>query len=167
VESVAGRKPDVIFISGYYTAAGTMIRQARGKWDGIPIIGGDGLDSPTLIELAGDTKTDIYFSSHFAADAPDPKVQAFAKRYQDRFGKSPGAMAALGYDVLFVLMDAAKRAKDVYDRAQLAQAIRETKGVVGITGTLDLTTPDRTPIKEAVIVKMDGGLKYQATIRPK
>jgi branched-chain amino acid transport system substrate-binding protein len=167
VESVAGRKPDVVFIAGYYNEAGTMIRQSRGKWDGLPIIGGDGFDSPELIPLAGDTKAEIYLTTHFAADAPDPKVQAFAKRYEQRFGKPPGAMAALGYDVLFVLMDAAKRAKDPYDRVELAKAIRETKGVVGITGTLDLTTPDRTPVKEAVIVKVDGGLKHVATIQPK
>jgi branched-chain amino acid transport system substrate-binding protein len=167
VQSVANGDPEVIFISGYYTEAGPMIKQAKGKWDGKPIIGGDGLDSPDLIALVGETNAEIYFSTHFASDAPDPVVQAFAERYKARYGKAPGAMAALGYDVLFVLMDAAKRTKDPRDRAALGKAIRETTGVKGITGTIDLTTPDRTPIKDAVIVRVDGDFKHAATIRAK
>jgi branched-chain amino acid transport system substrate-binding protein len=164
IQNVANHGPDAIFISGYYEQAGPMIRQAKGKWEGKPIFGGDGLDSPKLVELVGDTNAEIYLSSHFAADAPDPAVQAFAKRYQERYGKPPGAMAALGYDVLFVLMDAVKRCPDPMDREKLAAAILETKGVKGITGTIDLTTPDHTPVKDAVIVKVEGGLKYFKTI---
>jgi branched-chain amino acid transport system substrate-binding protein len=153
----------VIFVSGYYTEGGKMIKQAAGKWDGLPAIAGDGFDSPTLIELIGDTKVKIYFSSHFAADAPDPAVRAFAKRYEERFKEPPGAMAALGYDVLFVFLDAAKRAADRFDRASLAQAIRETKGVKGVTGVIDLTTPDRTPLKDLVIVRVDGTFKFETS----
>lgn len=167
VQNVASRKPDVIFISGYYSEAGPMIRQGKEKWAGVPILGGDGLDSPELVGLVGDTNATIYLVSHFAADAPDPRVREFAKRYEQRFGKLPGAMAALGYDVLVVLADAVKRCANPKDPQQLAKAIRETKGVVGITGTIDLTTPDRTPLKDAVIVKVDGGLAYHATIAAK
>ncbi|MDH3592637.1 MAG: ABC transporter substrate-binding protein [Planctomycetota bacterium] len=165
IQNVANRKPDVIFISGYYAQGGPMIRQAKGKWSGIPVIAGDGLDSPDLVGLVGDTKTEIYMSSHFAADAPDPRVQDFAKRYKERFNKPPGAMAALGYDVLFVLADAVKRCEDPKDPDALAKAIAETKGVACITGMIDLTTEDRTPVKDAVIVKVEGGLKYHATIK--
>lgn len=160
IENVAAQSPEVIFISGYYEQAGPMIRQAKGRWDGKPILGGDGLDSPELPHLVGDTQAEIYLSSHFAADAPDPRVRGFAERYKGRFAKSPGAMAALGYDVLLVLMDAARRARDAGTPDQLAQAIAQTQGVEGVSGTIDLTTPDRTPIKDAVIVKVDGGLKF-------
>jgi len=164
--NVANEKPDVIFISGYYAQGGPMIRQAGDRWEGIPIIAGDGLDSPDLVGLVGESKAKIYMSSHFAADAPDERVREFAARYQEKFGKPPGAMAALGYDVVFVLADAAKRCKNPRDWDELAKAIRETKGVAGITGTIDLTTPDRTPIKSAVIVKVEGSLKYHSTIKP-
>jgi branched-chain amino acid transport system substrate-binding protein len=165
IQNVANDGPDAIFISGYYEQAGPMIRQSKGKWDGKPVFGGDGLDSPEFANLVGDTNAEIYLSTHFAADAPDPAVRAFAKKYKDRFGKSPGAMAALGYDVLFVLMDAVKRCKDPLDREQLAAAILQTKGVKGVTGMIDLTTPDHTPVKDAVIVKVEGGLKFFKTIR--
>lgn len=164
VQNVASDNPDVIFISGYYAQAGPMIKQAKDKWAGKPIIGGDGLDSPDLVGLVGDTNAEIYLTSHFAADAPDPQVQAFAKRYKEKFGKSPGAMAALGYDVLGVLLDAVKRAEDPFDPESLAKAIRETKDVKGITGTISLDNDERTPVKDAVIVKVAGGLKFHKLI---
>lgn len=164
VQNVANDNADVIFISGYYAQAGPMIKQAKQKWAGKPIIGGDGLDSPDLVGLVGDTNAEIYLTSHFAADAPDAQVQAFAKRYKEKFGKSPGAMAALGYDVLAVLLDAVKRAADPFDQESLAKAIRETKNVKGITGMISLDNDDRTPVKDAVIVKVEGGLKFHKLI---
>jgi len=167
IQNVANAKPEVIFISGYYAQAGPMIKQAKGKWEGLPILGGDGWDSPDTVALVGDTNAEIYISTHFAADAPDPAVQDFAKRYKAKFGKAPGAMAALGYDVLFVLADAVKRCEDPKDPDQLAAAISSTTGVKCITGTIDLTTPDRTPIKDAVIAKVEGKIKFHATIPAK
>ncbi len=167
VLNVAAFKPQVIFISGYYPQAGPMIKQGKDAWKGVPVIGGDGLDSPDFISLLGDTTADIYCTTHFAADAPDPMVQSFAQRYEKRFGKKPGAMAALGYDILMVLHDAVKRCPDPHKPDLLAKAIRETKGVKCVTGMIDLTTPDRTPLKDLVIVKVEGDFKFQATIKAK
>jgi branched-chain amino acid transport system substrate-binding protein len=164
--NVAAEKPDVIFISGYYGQGGPMIRQAGDRWKGIPVLAGDGWDSPDLIPLIGESDAKIFISTHFAADAPDERVQAFAQRYKSRFGKLPGAMAALGYDVMFVLADAVKRCENPRDWNALAKAILETTGVKCITGTIDLTTPDRTPRKSLVFVKVDGGLKYHETVKP-
>jgi branched-chain amino acid transport system substrate-binding protein len=167
IQGVADWNPDVIFISGYYEDGGPMIKQAKVRWKGKPIIGGDGLDSAKFMQLIGDAQNPIYFTTHFAPDAPDEKIQKFAQRYRERFGEEPGAMAALGYDVLFVLMDAVKRCKDPKDPKQLNAAIAATKGVKGITGTISLDTPDRTPIKDVVIVQVVGGRKkYHSTIRP-
>jgi len=163
IQNVANHKPQVIFFSGYYPEGGVMIRQAGDKWKGIPLVAGDGFDSPELPKLVGDTNADIFLSSHFAADAPDPKVQAFAQAYEKRFGKPPGAMAGLGYDVLFVLADAVKRCKDPRNPDELGKAIAHTK-YQGITGFIDLNTPDRTPIKDAVIVKVEGKLKFYRAV---
>jgi ABC-type branched-subunit amino acid transport system substrate-binding protein len=73
-------------------------------------------------------------------------------------------MAALGYDVLLVLMDAAQRARDAGTPGDLAGAISATKGLKGVTGTIDLTTPDRTPVKDAVILKVEEKRKFHQAI---
>ena len=79
---------------------------------------------------------------------------------------SPLASSAVSSARTIRVADAAKRCKNPRDWNELAKAIRETKGVKTITGTIDLTTSDRTPLKEIVIVKVEGGLKYQASIKP-
>lgn len=160
IQSVASAGADVIFISGYYGQAGPMIKQAKEKWQGTAVIGGDGLDSPDFLKLLGDTSAEIYLSTHFAADAPEEHVRSFAKRYKDKYGKNPGAMAALGYDVIKVLVDAVKRAQDPFDNASLAKAIRETNGVEGITGEINLDNDERTPKKDLVILRVDGSFKF-------
>jgi len=164
IQNVANEKPDVIFLCGYYNEGGLMIRQAKEKWAGLPLVAGDGFDSEKLSELVGETKAQIFMSSHFAGDAPDPRIRQWAERYRTRFGKAPGAMAGLGYDVLGVLADAVKRCKNPKDPAELGRAIAGTVDYPGITGRISLNTPDRTPIKDAVILKVDAGLKYHATV---
>jgi branched-chain amino acid transport system substrate-binding protein len=167
IQSVADAKPEVIFFSGYYSDGGTMIKQAKARWAGLPIIGGDGLDSAVFFSLLGDATNPIYFTTHFAPDAPDERIQSFTRRYTERFGEQPGAMSALGYDVLFVLVDALKRCKDPKDPDALAAAIAATHGVVGISGEISLDNPERTPVKDVIIVKVVGGAKsYHATIKP-
>lgn len=167
VQNVVKLAPDVIFIAGYYGDAGLMLKQAQGAWGVVPVIGGDGLDSPELMALAGNPRNPIYFTTHFAADDPNPLVQSFTKRYRERFGKAPGAMAAVGYDALLVLADAADRCADPTDRKALAEAIAATQGVKGVTGEISLTTPDRTPRKALVVVKLAGaGFTFVKTITP-
>jgi branched-chain amino acid transport system substrate-binding protein len=166
IQNVANVKPDVIFIAGYYRDAGLMLKQAQGTWGTTPVIGGDGFDGSGLITLAGTVKNPIYFTTHFAADDPNPLVQSFTKRYKERFGQAPGAMAAVGYDALIVLADAIDRCKDPRDRKQLAEAIAATKGVKGVTGEISLDNPERTPKKPLVVVKVDGGFKFVKAVAP-
>ena len=47
---------DALYIPGYYTEVGTIIKQAREMGINVPIIGGDGFDSSDLVKLAGDKK---------------------------------------------------------------------------------------------------------------
>lgn len=165
IQNVANANADVIVIAGYYTQAGLMMKQAIGKWDGKPVIGGDGLDAPELAELRGAATNPVFLTSHFAAADPNPVVQEFTRRYRERFKKEPGAMAALGYDVMLVLADALARAKDPRNRKELKDVIAATRGVKGVTGTIDLTTEDRTPVKDAVVLRLEGkNFQYFKTV---
>jgi branched-chain amino acid transport system substrate-binding protein len=166
IQNVATANADVIFIAGYYGDAGLMLKQAQGSWGTTPVIGGDGFDGEGLIELAGSVKNPIMFTTHFAADDPNPMVQSFTKRYRERFGKAPGAMAAVGHDALLVLADAIDRCADPRDHEQLAKAIAATKGVKGVTGEMSLDNPERTPRKAVVVVRVDGGFKFVKSIPP-
>lgn len=170
VQKVGGMKPDVILISGYYPQAGPMIRLAKDAWKGIPVVGGDGLDSPDLLPLAGETKTKVYFTSHFVASDSDPVVQEFVTKYQAAYeGKDPGAMAALGYDAMWAVYHAAQRATkargtEPVSPKDLADGLRGLE-FTGVTGKI-VIGPDRTPSKAVVVVQASGAFKFVEKILP-
>ncbi len=161
ITKVAELQPDVLFIPGYYGDVGPMLKQAGEKWKDIPMVSGDGIDSPDLFKLMGNYPGQVYMSTHFAADDTDPKVQEFVKKYKARFGKPPGAMAALGYDSLYAVYDAFKRAGSD-DPVKLRDAINGIKGLSGVTGTITLDK-DRNAQKDAVVLKVSnsGGTFYK------
>lgn len=155
ITKVVAANPDVIFIPAYYAEIGAMLRQAGDKWNTIPVVSGDGLDSPDLFKLMGNYSGPIYMSTHFASSDTDPRVQEFVKKYQAKFGKVPGSMAALGYDSAYFMWDAIKRAGGT-DRKLIKDAIAATKGFPAVTGTITLDG-DRNAIKDVVILKMGKG----------
>ena len=73
---------------------------------------------------------------------------------------------SLGYDAAKVLADAMKRAGKT-DGPALRDAIAQTKGFPGVTGTITLG-PDRNPIgKKLVVVEVKNGeVTLKATIEP-
>ncbi|MGH7286694.1 MAG: ABC transporter substrate-binding protein, partial [Myxococcota bacterium] len=96
--TVRAANPDAIFVPGYYTEVGLIAKQARELGITVPMLGGDGWDSQKTLEIGGAAVEGYYFSTHYSADAENPKVQAFVKRYRESYGAVPDAMAALGYD---------------------------------------------------------------------
>ena len=91
-------------------------------------------------------------------------VRNFVQRYKDRYGQTPDAMAALGYDAMKVLADAMKRAKKL-DGPSLRDAIAQTKGFQGVTGNVTIG-PDRNAVGKKIIIEeiKNGQLTLQATV---
>lgn len=105
-------KPDAVLVPGYYTEMGTIARQAKEVGLNVPLIGGDGWDSPKLVEGAGSNLEGCFFADHyFSTQLKDASTQSFIEAFKAKYGADPDALAALGYDAAKVLIDAAKRAK--------------------------------------------------------
>ncbi len=152
ITKVADSGADVLFIPAYYGDVGPMLKQAGEKWSSIPIVSGDGIDSPDFYALMGDYSGDIYMSSHFSPDDTNPTVQNFVSEYKSRFGKTPGAMAALGYDAGLALHDARKRAGSD-DPIALRDAINSITDLAGVTGSITINA-QRNADKDVVILKV-------------
>ena len=107
-----------------------------------------------------------YYSTHFSAENTDPGVANFVKKYKARWnGESPGAFSALGYDDIYVLADAIKRAGTT-DSAKLRDALAATKDFPGITG-LTTINAERNASKPATIIALkDGKAKFFKTVSP-
>lgn len=147
--------PDLIFIPGYYTEAGQIARQARELGVKAVLVGGDGWESPRLIEIAGKALEGAYYSNSFYPGDKRPKAQEFVKLYQETYGELPDALAALGYDAAQLLFDAIRRAPEI-TRRDIRDAIANTTRFEGVTGVITIG-PDRNAIKPIVMLKIANG----------
>lgn len=163
--NLKSKKPEFIYIPGYYTEVGLIARQARELGIKLPLMGGDGWDSSVLKEIGGEAVEGSYFSNHYTVEDPRPEVKEFIKNYQARFGVVPDSLAALAYDSAQVLFDSIKRAGTI-DGPKLRDAIAATKDFKGITGTITLNE-NRDAVKSAVVLEVkNGAFRFVETINP-
>ena len=77
------------------------------------------------------------------------------------------ALIALGYDAMKTLADAMKRAPKL-DGPSLRDAIAQTKGLVGVTGTINIDANRNATGKKLVIEEIKNGqLTLKTSIEPK
>lgn len=87
---IKGLDYDVIYVPGYYTEAGLIIKQAREMGIDKPIIGADGFGDEKLVEIAGaQNVNDVYYTGHFSEKAPaTDKVEPFVAAFKEKYGNS-------------------------------------------------------------------------------
>jgi len=149
-------KPDVIAITGFYAEAALICLQARALGIDVPFIGGDGWEAPQLIELGGKAVEGTYYSTYFSAENDAPEVRAFVKKFSARWANEiPEAVAALGYDAVYLIAAAMTKAGTTTGPT-LRDAIAATKNFPGVTGQ---TTIDekRNSAKAAVMLTVKNG----------
>ena len=150
----------------YYVAAmpynvGTVVKQFRDAGITGPIIGGDGYDDPSWIAAAGAAANDVYFSTHALNDpaAGSEAYKKFYEGYTKEYGHAPeNAFAALGYDSVYLFIDALKRA-NATDGQAIKTALEATKNFPGITGSISYTAEEHVPQKGVTIIALKDG-KY-------
>ncbi len=165
--NIRNSNPEVIYIPGYYGQVAIIAKQARELGMNMPLLGGDGWDSPELWKLGGAALKNAYISNHYSAENPAPEIQNFVKAYQAKFNVAPDSLAALAYDSAKVLADAIKRAGGT-DSAKLRDAIAQTKNFAGVTGLISLDDK-RNAVKPAVVLELDpakAGFTFKETIYP-
>ena len=160
--SLKSKSFDVLYIPGYYEEVGLIIKQARELGITQPIVGGDGLSSEKLVELAGSKAnlTNVFYTAHFSAKSTDADVQAFIKAYKEKYGTTPDSFAALAYDAAELLMKAIETAGST-DAQAIKKALAESKDFDGVTGTFTMGK-DHTPVKSAVVIEFQNGEEVSA-----
>ena len=163
--AIKAKKPETIFIPGYYTEAGLIARQARELGIKVILTGGDGWDSPRFLEIGGQALENCFFSNHYFQDDPNPMIQNFVQEYKTKYDEVPDAMAVLGYDAAMVLIEAIRRAGTT-DPQKIRDEIAATRDYEGISGKITIDS-NRNASKSAVVIKIEGGkLKFVESVPP-
>lgn len=158
--------PDVLVVPGYYTDAGLIARQAKALGLRAVLLGGDGWDSPKLVEIGGEAVEGTYFSNHYSVDDPSPAVRQFVAAYKKKYGSDPDSIAALSYDGARLLADAIRRAGSTEGK-RVRDALADTTDFSGVSGKITMDA-DRNPIKPAVVLKVEKGrFRFVTSVAPK
>lgn len=165
--NIKGANPDFVYVPAYYEEVGLIIKQARELGIDVTMMGGEGWDSPKLVELAGgDALDNTFITNSYSPGDSDPKVQEFVKAFKAKYkDKTPDAFNALGYDSVYFLADAIKRAGST-DGEKIQKALEETDGLELVTGKLKLDDK-HNPIKSAVILEyVNGEQTFKTKVNP-
>jgi branched-chain amino acid transport system substrate-binding protein len=163
--SIRSKKPEAIFIPGYYTEVGLIAKQARKLGIKVPLLGGDGWDSTKLYEIGGKSLNNSYFSNHYSKDDQAPSVQTFVKNYEAAYKATPDGLAAMGYDAALVLIAAMEKTKNLTPK-EIRDAIASTKDFSAVTGKISIDDK-RNASKPAVVLEVkDGKFLYKSTVSP-
>jgi branched-chain amino acid transport system substrate-binding protein len=163
--SIKAASPEAIFVPGYYNEVALIALQARELGITVPLMGGDGWDSPMLTQIGGTALEGNFFTNHFSTEDQSPIIQDFIREFNRRFNRDPDGMAALGYDAAKVLLDAMVRSGST-EPAKVRDALATTKDFQGVTGKITIDE-NRNANKSVVVLTIkENGFHYVETIAP-
>ena len=167
--NIKDKNPDGLFLSGYFNEVGPIARQAKDLGLNVVLMGGDGWDSPEIINSGGQGLIGGFFCNHYNGTDTRPEVQQFLSKWRTKHeGKDPGTtMGALGYDATMLALDAIKRAKS-QDSAGVIAALDETENLKLVSGDVTLKGRGGNPSKRALVVEVtQAGFVFRKAYEPK
>ncbi|HWM81496.1 MAG TPA: branched-chain amino acid ABC transporter substrate-binding protein [Pseudolabrys sp.] len=135
---------DVVYVGGYHTEAGLILRQMRSQGLNAQMIAGDAIATNEFWSITGDAGKGMMFT--FGADPRTrPTAAAVVKRFKDK-GIDPEGYTLYTYAALQIWAEAAKKA-GTSDPKKVAAAIHAGKwdtvlGTIGYDAKGDITAID-------------------------
>ena len=166
---IISREPDVLFFPAYFAEGAIIMRQARELGSDVQFMGGDAMDNPEAVTLAGNVIEGFTYTGFaYAPDMPNmnPVAARFTENWAKEFpNKETNANAALGYDSYLIVKDAIERAGS-NEPEKIRDALAATKDLMTVTGN---TTFDENhnPNKDVAILEIRDARKvFAGTIVP-
>ena len=125
---------DGVLVADSLPDGGRFMLAARQAGIKVPFLGGNALDSPDLIKIAGQAAEDAVVGSFFNPQDSRPEVRKFEQAFRVKYGSEPSQWAAAGYDAVNLLAEAIAKAKSAEPARIAAQlhALRDWPGVLGL-----------------------------------
>ncbi|WP_428846291.1 ABC transporter substrate-binding protein [Metallumcola ferriviriculae] len=153
---VAAAKPDALAVSALYKEASLLLVQAKQQGLDVPVMGGNGFNSPQLMEIAGDAAEGVMVGSPWFTGKDDPKVQSFVQKYNDLHDQNPDQFAAQAYDALGIIAEAMTTEGAADDRDKFRDAMAAIKDYEGVTGVFSFDENGNPVMKATVLEVVDG-----------
>jgi len=149
--------PDALVVSALAAEAIQIINQARELGYEGPIIGGNGFNSPAVLEQTQDNSAGVIVGAAWNIGDPDPTDSsvAFVENFEEAYDYSPDQFSAQAYTGAW-LFATAIRCADSADRVDVRDALAEIEEFESPLGVFSFDE-DRNPVHDPVAqIVVDG-----------
>ncbi len=155
---------DVLFIPDSFKVIGQIAPLlAYFDIEGITLMGPSTWNSTQVLQRAGQFLENAVFVDFFSKSSPNDVVREFMRSYDNEYGKAPGALSALGYDLAFSLDRAMKSSGN--SRKDLLKGFMGMGEYIGVLG-LEKWDEKRDPISEIQVFRIrKSGISWQQSLR--
>lgn len=134
---IKATNPDALVLSALIAEGAPVMVQARQLGLNVPVIGGNGMNSVKVFELAKGASDGLWIGSPWSIENQTKENGAFIVAYTQKHKSAPDQFAAQAYDAMYITAQALKKIKlsgDLAkDRAALRNALPDVKWI-GATG---------------------------------
>ena len=136
--AIKAKNPDVVFFGGMDAVAGPMLRQMKQLGINAKFMGGDGICTEALANLAGDAMADgqvVCAEAGGVVEADRKAMDDFKAAYKKKFGTDVQIYAPYVYDAVMTMVDAMKTANSA-EPAKYLPVLAKIKHK-GVTGNIE------------------------------
>ncbi|OZI62487.1 ABC transporter substrate-binding protein [Bordetella genomosp. 11] len=132
---IKGTNPDAIVLSALLAEGGPIMVQARQLGLNVPVIGGNGMNSVKIFELApGAASNNLWIGSPWSIENKTPENTKFIDAYKAKYKIAPDQFSAQAYDAMYIVAQALKKVQLKGDLAADRAALRDALPAVQWTG---------------------------------
>ncbi len=148
---------DVLVLPNMGKEMALIMKQARELgMDDLVFVGGDGY-AEFMWEIAGDAMDGSYWINHVSPE--DPNMAKFFADYKAKYNDECKEFVngILGYDAMYLLFDAVKRAGDDPTPDKIAKALAATKDLQVHHATITMDEFHNPKDKDGIVILAEGG----------
>src|SRR5450755_219095 len=151
---IASKKPDLLVIGALVEEAAKIVGQAKAAGITAHMIGGNGLNSPKFIALAGPAADGVVVGAAYYSGNSSPGNREFVANYQKRFGSPPDQFAAQAYAAAQIVAAVAKIGKTA--AADICSALSKLPPVNTVLGPFTFEADRNAKAPSAILTVKDG-----------
>jgi branched-chain amino acid transport system substrate-binding protein len=132
MQKIRAANPQALFLTGVVTAENTLVLRAyRELGLAMPVLANYNMSVPVYMSVAKGLLDGIVFVDTFDPDKPE--VKRFVEAYKKESGSEPYNLHGYGYDGVYLVADAIRRAGSL-DKEKIRAAMQSTQGFAGVMG---------------------------------
>ncbi|RJF97524.1 branched-chain amino acid ABC transporter substrate-binding protein [Noviherbaspirillum saxi] len=163
--AIKAKSPDVVFFGGMDAVAGPMLRQMKALGINAKFMGGDGICTEALAQLAGDALGDkqvVCAEAGGVEEAQKKGMDDFRAAFKKKFNVDVQIYAPYVYDAVMVMVEAMKKA----DSADPAKYLPELAKInyKGVTGNIAFDNKGDIKNGTLTLYTYQGGKRTQMAV---